>query len=272
MSAFDFDLLNELSQAIWGPIGAIALLSGRIYGLMLVFPLFTRVQLGRTTKGAIAIALALPLQAPMSVDMLNLDLSSPLQVAFFSLKEAAVGALMGLFMGAPIFAIRAAGDITDTQREIVNADTDDPSAKSQATASGTLFGFIALALFVSSGGMETLVGALYGSYEIWPLNRYMPAFTTDSFSGLIRMIHLMFLSAMALAAPFIVLFLITDLSVAGLGKVAPNMVGQSTGAAFKNLIFAVFILAYASTLLGYMREALPTRALVLFELERMLTP
>lgn len=268
----DVGLLNEVATAIWGPIGALALLSGRIYGMMLIFPLFTRVQLGRTTKGALAIGLALPLQAPLSLQMLSLDLQSPLNLAFFSLKEAAVGGLIGLFMGAPFFAIRAAGDITDTQREIVNSDTDDPSAKSQATASGTLFGFAALALFVSSGGIETLVGALYGSYQIWPLDRYVPVFSFESFSGLIQMIDLLFLGAMALAAPFMVLFLITDLSVAGLGKVAPNMVGQSTGAAFKNLIFAVFILAYIGILLGYMGDTLPTRALVLGQLERMLTP
>ncbi len=157
---------------IWGHVPqALAIAMARPLGLLVILPVFTsRVLGGALVRNALLLMIALPIVPALRAEpVLQEALLDWLPLAGLALREVAVGALLGFFAAIPFWAIGMAGFFLDTARGSSMASVLNPMLGEQASIFGILFSHLLTVLFLTSGGFNILLGALYESYHALPL-------------------------------------------------------------------------------------------------------
>lgn len=145
----------------------VALSTIRIAVAFIVIPIFSRNAIPGIVRNTMFFAMALitivihPLQ-PVA------ELSTMVWSGLF-FKEVYLGLAIGVFYGLFLWAFEAAGVIIDTQIGMTFATSSDPIIGNEATLIGTFMGRWSVYIFVGTGGLTLLVGALLESFAIWPL-------------------------------------------------------------------------------------------------------
>ena len=155
---------GPLFETVWHWLIAYGIALGRPLALISLNPLFTRAQVGGLLRGAVATALALPMVPRLAAELAP-ALQNPVGLLLLSLKEAAIGAALGLLLGAPFWALDVAGDVLDAQRGATQGRLNDPAGFEDVSITGTLLMMTGIALFVLTGGLEMLADLLYGSWR-----------------------------------------------------------------------------------------------------------
>lgn len=217
---------------------AIAL--ARIGGFAAVFPVYARAGLNGLLRGGVSLALSLPLVPFIAVTVMP-DKTALLQLPPILLKEVIVGALMGLFLGAPIWAAEIAGEILDLQRGVTFADIADPTSQSNNNVTGNFFALLILAIYFASGGFNITIKALYDSYGLWPIQSFMPIFSDQSGKLLLDLLDDIMSMGFMLVVPLVLAFLLADLSLALVARAAPQINIFILSLTVKNLTFAMLL-------------------------------
>ncbi len=227
----------------------------RIGGLAAVLPIFSRMGLQGLLRGAICLALASPM-VPFIVATIEPDKTPVLELSGVLFKEAMVGAVIGLFLGVPIWAAEIAGEILDLQRGVTFADVVDPSFSANNNVTGTFFSIIIIAIYFASGGWDLTMRVVYDSYSLWPLKNVFPILSEPSAKMFLDLLDDVFGMGFMLVAPMIVAFLLTDLSLALVAKAVPHMNIFVLSLTVKNLTFSLLLVLYGVFLLTYMKDNL----------------
>jgi type III secretion protein T len=244
-----FATIAQLSDRLNDYLTAAGLVMARMTGVIIVMPAFTRLGLTGILRGATAFTLALPL-IPLVVPALT---GQPVLMMVALLpKEVAIGLMIGVVLGVPMWAAEAAGDILDFQRGSSLAALADPLAADEAGITGTLLSLVMVALFFGSGGLPLTLRTVYESYEIWPIVNFLPGLspaTGDFFLALLDNIVVM---GLVLVAPIVIFMLLDDLLLALVSRAAPTVNVFALSLSTKNLIFSLLLALYAAFLLKYM--------------------
>ena len=80
----------------------------------------------------------------------------------------------------PLYAAEAAGDILDLQRGSSSATLSDPLGTTQSQITGTLLALVIIALYFASGCFDLTLRAIYDSYGIWPVRRFLPLLSREA--------------------------------------------------------------------------------------------
>ncbi len=248
----------------------LGLSSARMMGLIAILPVFKRTELGRAILAVIALALALPIMGGLQPRIDTLPIDRLWVMAGLMVKEFAVGFLIGLFFGIPIWAIQAGGEMIDTQRSIAGASgLSDNATGEQASVMSSLLGLAAITIFVAEGGLALTISTLYGSYAAWGVDEFLPVGAgLDAIAHVGGLIAQVMLAGLLLAAPFVILFLLSDIGTMALGRMTGSIDISGLLPLVKNLLFAFVALIYIQLLVGYMRDDLAGAASVgrLFEI------
>ncbi len=145
----------------------ISLSAIRIAVAFLLMPLFSRNAIPALVRNSMFFSLAL-ISVVVQPQEAATNLEALVWVELFA-KEVFIGIAVGVFFGLFLWAFEAAGVILDTQIGMSFALTFDPVIGNEATLLGTLLGRWAVYLFVATGGMTLMVGALLESFSVWPL-------------------------------------------------------------------------------------------------------
>ncbi|BCH34770.1 putative translocation protein y4yN [Mesorhizobium sp. L-8-10] len=233
---------------------AAGLGAARAIGIMMILPVFTRSQTDGLIRGCLAVGFGLPCLAHVSDSLQALDPETRLiEVALLGLKEVLVGALLGTFLGIPLWGLQAAGEFIDNQRGVTNPSAPtDPATNSQASAMGVFLGITAIAIFVASGGLETLIGALYGSYLIWPVYKFYPTLSTQGAMEVLGLLDQIMRTALLVSGPVVFFMTLIDVSFMLLRRFAPQFKLTQLSPAIKNLVFPILMVTYA----GYLVEGM----------------
>ncbi|HKA72008.1 MAG TPA: type III secretion system export apparatus subunit SctT [Xanthobacteraceae bacterium] len=234
---------------------AAALVLVRMMAMMLVMPAFTRLGATGVVRAGIALVLALPMIPLVAQFVPSIDLT-PGAVAILMIKEAAVGGIIGLVLGVPLWAAEAAGDILDLQRGASMATLTNPSNGDETSVTGTLLAFTMLALFFVSGGVAVTLRVIYDSYALWPATATLPQLGSTTGSVLLRLLDEIVALGLMLAVPLVACLFVADVVIALLSKAAPNLNVFDLSFALKNLLFAVLIALYCAFLVSYMKSDL----------------
>jgi type III secretion protein T len=208
---------------------AAGLAIARIGGLVMVAPIFTRLGPTGIIRGAIALALALPM-LPFIADVLNAEHFTPITFAALTLKEGAVGVVIGL---------------------------------------GTLFGLTMVALYYTSGGLSLTLGTVYDSYKLWPPGHFLPMFGADAASIFLSLLDRIVTMGVLLVSPLMVCLLLSDLLIGLLSRAAPNFNLFALSLSTKNLVFAALLAIYCVFMISYMGDNLGSLLQAGSELERI---
>jgi type III secretion protein T len=254
--------LQDFINIATNHIVAIGLGAARTSGIVMILPVFTRAQIGGVLRGALALALALPISSYAIDSLSTIDGAWRLiRITLLAIKEVFVGVLIGYLVGLPFWSIQSVGELVDTQRGITSEVAPvDPATRSQASAMGLFLGVTTIAIFVVSGGLQTLVETLYRSYAVWPLDRFAPKLTVDGALQFAGMLDHVLKYTFLVAGPVLVFLLLIDLSVMLIGRFAPQLRAYDLAPTVKNVGFIFFIIVYAVYLIEYMgSEIVETR-------------
>lgn len=259
--------LEELIRSALAILPSLALYASRPFGIMLVLPVFTRMELGGVLRASLALGLALPFLAPWPDASLAVA-ASTVPLALLALKELFVGFLIGFLLGIPFWGIQAVGELIDTQRGITNEVAPlDQATRSQASAMGLFLGLAAIAAFVAADGLRVLSATLYQSYAIWPVRTILPGISLDTAISLARTLDQVLGYALLVAGPVVILLLLVDICVMLIGRFAPQLNAYDLAPLVKNIAFMIFILLYLTYLADYMGAGLARTREVAAQLE-----
>ncbi|XIA67450.1 type III secretion system export apparatus subunit SctT [Bradyrhizobium sp. TZ2] len=231
---------------------AAGLAAARTLGIMLVLPVFTRPHISGMIRGSLTLVIGLPCLAHIKDGLPTLDPGTRMiAVAFVGLKEIFIGLLFGILLSIPLWSIQAVGEIVDTQRG-VSTQVDDPATRSQASATGLFLGTAAVTIFVLSGGLQTMVRCLYGSYLIWPVYQVLPNLTLQGATEFVALLDHIMHTSLLVSGPVLALLLLIDVSFMLLGRFAPQIKLNDLSPTIKNVAFGFIMVSYTFYLIEYM--------------------
>lgn len=235
---------------------AFAFALARMIGLMSIMPLFTRMRLTGLLRNGAAIALSIPIIPAIASSLAQMEEVPTFLFLIIMLKEAMIGLVLGIVLGIPFWAAEAAGDIVDLQRGASMGVLLDPMMSHQTSPTGTLLAIVMLAIFLTAGGLELVLTVHYRSYELWPLEQFMPTFSADAADLLLDVLNRILGMALILAFPLIVGLLLSDIILGFLARASPHLNIFALSLVVKTLIFSLILVLYASFLVHYMNTNL----------------
>ncbi|MBS42800.1 MAG: flagellar biosynthetic protein FliR [Nocardioides sp.] len=200
------------------PLLAFLLASVRIASWLVIVPPFSTRAVPTMVKVVLALALALA-SAPM---LSGADL--PLTAAGLVMTTAtqvAIGLSLGFVTMLLLSAIAAAGSLVDLFGGFALAQGFDPLGQNMNTVFGTFHQWLATMLLFATGGHLLVLGGLLRTFELLPLDGAfdltgVPAVVSRAFS-------VFFVVAVQVALPLVAVMFVTDLGLALMTKVAPQL-------------------------------------------------
>jgi type III secretion protein T len=234
---------------------AAAFALARMLAMMIVFPVFDRLGVTGFVRNSIAVVISIPIIPMIAAHLGDEQLGLGL-IAALLLKEVVVGLVVGVVLAVPLYAAEAAGDILDLQRGSSSASLSDPLGSSQSAITGTLLALIVIALYFASGCFDLTLRAIYDSYGIWPVRRFLPLFSREAGGLLLSLLDTIVSTGLMLVGPVVVCMLLVDLLFGFIARAAPSLQPFYLAMTVKNLVFSLVLVLYSAFMVGYMKNGL----------------
>ena len=213
----------------------------RIGGLLLLVPLAVPVRIGLPLRILMAVMLATlvaPLGDPQSVQPLLSD-GSALIVA--GCREAILGLVLGTIVWVLIGALQAGGQMVGQSSGMSLAEFAGGSDSGPGQGYGRLFGLVAVATLLLTGGHHRVLAALLDTFRWMPPGRV--GFSNGPVQLLIEVAGQGFTLAVRATAPVLVALLLSALVLGILQRVIPQLNTLSLGFSVNTLgVLALVVL------------------------------
>lgn len=242
----------DLVEFILPLIQAAALTSARPLGFIVVFPLFTWLGLQGMIRNVTAIAFGAPFIALIYARLANTTDPLPAEyIVMLSGKEFLVGVTLGIVLGVPFWGAEMAGAYVDVYRGSSSATVVSPDQMSEPLVSGAVFSIALVAIFLIMGGLRTVLGILYDSYEIWPFFEILPRINGDLYPVFIELLGAVARISLALGAPLLIAMFVAELALAFTSRFAPQINIFDAMLSIKNIVFLLVLPPYLYLLARY---------------------
>jgi type III secretion protein T len=244
----------------------VALLMSRMLVAFSVFPLFVGNSVPAFIRTIFVAGLALSL-LPLALADAALTSVPLAAMMLYIVKEAAIGLVLGLLASAGFWALYMAGTIIEYQAGLTFATTIDPLTGQDDSLVGGLLMRLFSIMFLVTGGLLSLIGLLFESYQLWPVSQMAPlAGNLQLVEVMLRAFAEMVVLAVKVAAPFLILMLLIELALGFLSRFAPQLNVFFVALPLKVLALAVMLLLYG------MVVASSGELLLVGDLSRLLDP
>jgi flagellar biosynthetic protein FliR len=152
-------------------------------------------------------------------------------------RELAVGATLGFLVFLVFAAIQSAGSLIDLFGGFQLAQAFDPQSMINGAQFTRMFQLTALALLFASGGYQLIIGGLVRTFDAIPLAAGLDL--ADPAKQLVNGATQMFLAALQIAGPLIVVLFLADVGLGLLTRVAPALNAFSLGFPLKIMLTVV---------------------------------
>lgn len=227
------------------------LLSVRIAAVLLLTPLLYAAAMPLTVRVLVVVGAACVMALPFaSATPVAVHDVGTLVAAM--LREAGIGAVLGLGILMAFGGFALAGRLLDVQVGFGMADVFDPLTRSRAPILSAVFGlFAAVFFFVVDGHHAVLRGIAY-SVERFPVGLgWLPSQAADP---LARQMGALFALGFALAAPVVLVLLLLDCALAVVSRNLPQMNMIVMGVPVKVLVGLAALTVWAAGLEGPARR------------------
>lgn len=215
------------------------LFMGRILPIIMLVPFFGGKVLPRPVKVTFAISL-FAIFLPQLIAETKTPLDFNLVLLTYLAKEVFVGVLIGFFLSIPFIIVQSSGILIDHQRGGASLMVNDPTIQNQSSPLGTMFNFVLIYLFFMIDGPFTVLEIVSQSYTILPPDKMFPAslFNTDSLimGKLVGILGNLMILATQLAAPALIMILMTDFFLGIANRLAPQVQITFLGMPLKSLL------------------------------------
>lgn len=191
----------------------------RVSALMVSGPLFGNSNIEPQVKIALSAVIALVMTVAFQGQQppLDIDVFAFVMLVF---KEVLVGTMIGFSANLMMQAARFAGGLIDFEIGFQTALLFDHNA-GVPTLLGEIKYLIAIMVYLFIHGHHHLIEALYASAQIIPVGTFV--FKQAAVDSLVRMITMSMIVAVKIASPITVALFLTNLALALLSRVAPQM-------------------------------------------------
>jgi len=200
------------------PIIATLLVAVRIVAWLVITPPFAGRAVPAPVKVVLGVGLGLAVVPDVRAEQLPTD-TLPLMVEVVT--QVFIGAGMGFLTYLIFAAVQAAGDLIDVFGGFSLAAAFDPLSQSMNSVFGKLFQMLATLLLFVSGAHLLIIAGLLRTFTFLPIGA-----TPDlsDFSGaLMTALEVFFTSAVQIALPLIGVLFVTDLGLALMTRIAPQL-------------------------------------------------
>ncbi|MFH1386181.1 MAG: flagellar biosynthetic protein FliR [bacterium] len=233
------------------------LILARIAGVFIQAPLFSSRSFPMQAKTAFAIWLAALLWfvTPISPGLPTDFFSFVIALTF----EVIIGYLIGFVCYIIFIALQSGGEIIDLQMGLSVASALDPVFGAVISVIGRLIFFVTLLIFITLDGHHLLLSAFHQSFTLIPAGKIPNLMSYDLFNQLMGLGTMLWLTAIKIAAPIILLIFLADFTFGIVSRVAPQVNVFMLGFQIKPILglFAIsllspFLLRYVEKLIEVM--------------------
>jgi type III secretion protein T len=241
------ELFAVTPHALW----ILTIIFGRIFGIMLIFPLFSSNRFTSILKATMAWTLAgiiypfVVIKYPLAADF------SAAQGVILTIKELFVGFLVGYILSVPFWLIESIGNFIDTQRGGQIGAIMNQLTKNNSSIIGKFFTIAFITYFISINGMIFTFNTIFSSYqilnpfEIFAINKYI------STNQLINIFSEYFMLVVLLSFPVLISCLLIDLILGVISSFVPQMNITIMSVGLKTPVAIFITILYISSLFHY---------------------
>ncbi len=238
-------MLNELRAYL----AAFSLASPRLLGFAIMIPFFNGRILPPAIKGAVFLALVVILIPPLATTLKQNPLTPTAHIAY-SVKEMALGFLLG-FPVAIIFLVpQSVGDFIDNQRGAGVASLFNPAFGGQSNLLGIFLGETFLAVFLALGGMAIMVKIFYDSFLLYPVLSPLPSFDAQALAAFTADFSQFLKLIVKLSAPIIFVMLLAEMGLGMIGRFAPQLQVFFLAMSIKSILAIFFLIFYTAIIMS----------------------
>ena len=212
-------------------IEAFLLASVRMIAFLVIAPPFSYNAFPARVKAMLGLGLALAVAPQVSQGYSALGTG-----AFFMalVLELLVGALLGFLVLVVFSAVQSAGNLIDTFGGFQLAQAFDPQSMVNGAQFTRVFQITALALLFASDGYQLIIGGLLRSFTALPLTGGVDL--SEPAAAMVTAVSQMFLAAVQIAGPLLVVLFLADAGLGLLTRVAPALNAFALGFPLKILL------------------------------------
>ncbi len=218
-----------------GWLEAVMLGGVRLVAFLVVAPPFSFNSFPIRIKAMLAVGLSIAVAPRISEGYQPMDTAG-----YFSALtiEVLLGLLLGFLVFVGFAAVQAAGHLIDLFGGFQLAQAFDPQSMVNGAQFTRLFHMAALALLFSTDGYQLILGGLMRTFTAMPVGTgFDLAGSTDV---LVAGVPAMFLAALQIAGPLLVVLFLADVGIGLLTRVAPAINAFAMGFPLKILLTVVF--------------------------------
>jgi flagellar biosynthetic protein FliR len=223
----------------------------RITAFIVVVPGFSHKSLPNTSKVALSLVLSWVVYSNMP--------SAPVyeQTLLFMLaavREALIGLSMGFTAKLVFSGIEMAGQFIDFQVGYSMGAIYDPATGTASSYYGKLFYWMSIMVFFMLNFHHALLLALMDSFKVAAAGQI--GFGSLKLAGVLYMFSYAFRIAVCIAAPMIIVLLVTDIAMGLLSRTVPEINVFMLGMPLKALVGLVMFLAMSASIMSSAGQAL----------------
>jgi flagellar biosynthetic protein FliR len=240
------------------------LIIARIIGVLIEAPIFNSRSFPAFAKVALAIWIAIVL---WFVTPVSPQLPSTIPLILLALIfEVALGFTIGFIINIIFIAVQSAGEIMDMQMGLSVATALDPIFGAVISIIGRICFYTAMIMFLIMNGHHLVLSGFHQSFSAIPAGQFAN-FSSPNFA--LQMIALgsgLWLTAIKLSAPIVLLVFLSDFSFGIVSRVAPQVNVFMLGFQVKpslGLIGFIFILPFIVKYISHLLETMTAQLILL---------
>jgi flagellar biosynthetic protein FliR len=214
-----------------GWLEAMLLASVRMTAFLVVAPPFAHHAIPARVKAMLGLGLGLAVSGRAAQEYVPLDTAGFITGIVL---ELATGLALGFLVYLVFAAIQSAGGLVDLFSGFQMAQAFDPQMMVNGAQFTRLLQMAALALLFASDGYQLVIGGLTGSFAAFPLAGGIDL--ARPVEAMVQAVTGMFLCAVQIAGPLLVVLLLADVGLGLLTRVAPALNAFALGFPLKILL------------------------------------
>ena len=230
-------------------LAAVAFVGVRVGSLMLIAPFFS------STLMPVRIRLGLAVLLTVAIFPLTAPLQTPLDMAGWTklvLSESLVGLLLGMTTQVLFEAAQFAGQVIAIQLGLSLVNVLDPQSSIDTPVVSLFHQMIFLLLFFVMDVPEWLLRGLAHSFTYLPPGS--ASLTLAATGGLLRAAGGIWLVGVQIAAPVIVVTMITDVTLGLMGKISTQLPVLWIGISVKNVLGTLVLMGSLAAWPGFLER------------------
>ncbi|MET0933665.1 MAG: flagellar biosynthetic protein FliR [Mycetocola sp.] len=243
-------------------IEAVMLASVRMVAFLVIAPPFSYGAIPVRIKGMLGVALAFAVSPRIGPGHESLETAAFLGAL---VAEILIGAVLGFLVMLVFAAVQSAGNLIDMFGGFQMAQGFDPQSMINGAQFSRLFHMTALALLFASGGYQLIIGGLVRTFDALPLGGAID-FSAPAEAMTVGTTQ-MFLAAVQIAGPLLVVLFLADAGLGLLTRVAPALNAFALGFPLK-IFLTLTLVTVTFVALPQVVASLTGDALDLMELVR----